>query len=384
MGLLAVLDGAGSSPVSLPTMRRIKKANIRFISLCPKGANKLDVLYKSDGTIAFSTIVKASDSFDEHGEITAVVYAPEHRDSQGDIADAAVIKDAAYDFIRNGAHIDINHDGKPLKPEQARVAETFLVQKGDSRFADWKDTDGKPVDLEGAWAVVLKIDDPELRKLYRTGGWQGVSMGGTATVQAEKSDPLERLASLLNSLQPKQSDDMNPDDMKKALEPVNAQLTTLATSVADLVKVLKPAEKTEAEKAAELAKAEAEKKKAAEVQAPVYKGRDDDLRGLELHAREVQLFELKKSTDFTKPDQIRDYRAAVVELAELWKEQDEADGIDVEAEKAERASRTGVRKHRPSGPGNRDGGAGSAEDTMKAAREHAAEINKARIPGLAN
>ncbi len=348
-------------------MRRIKKANIRFISLCPKGANKIDVLYKSDGTVQFSTLFKASDKFDEHGEVTAVVYAPEHRDSQGDIADASVIKEAAYDFIRNGANIDINHDGKPLKAEQARVAETFLVQKGDPRFADWKDTEGKQVNLEGAWAVVLKIDDPELRKKYRNGDWQGVSMGGTAVVEAEKSeDVLSRLAALLNSSQPN-DDSMNENDLKKALEPVSAQLTTLTTSMTELVKALT---KTE-EKVEKKTEEKSEKKD----DAPVYRGKPDDLRALEKHARAVQLYELKKAIDFKDPASIREYREQVDILKAEWQEQDEADGIDTEAEEKP------VRK---AGPARRDGGSGGdeTENARQDARALADEINKSRNPAL--
>ncbi|MCK5614265.1 terminase, partial [Candidatus Pacearchaeota archaeon] len=42
----------------------------------------------------------------EQGEITCVVYAPDMVDSQGDSASAAVIKDFAYDFAKNGGNID--------------------------------------------------------------------------------------------------------------------------------------------------------------------------------------------------------------------------------------------------------------------------------------
>ena len=94
--------------------RRIRKANISFISLVPSGANKIEAVYKDDGSVTFGSLLKTSDTFDEQGLLTAVVYAPELRDSQGDIADAAVVKQMAHDFIANGAKIDIRHDGKAV------------------------------------------------------------------------------------------------------------------------------------------------------------------------------------------------------------------------------------------------------------------------------
>lgn len=171
-------------------MRRILKAEITFISLVPRGANKMPVIYKSAdgqdlGSFGLETLVQKGS---EEGELTAVVYAPESRDSQGDIASAAVIKQMAHSFQKSGGQIDIKHDGHPVDRDQAYVAESFLIAKGDARFADLKDYDNKPVDATGAWAVVIKVDDPDLRRLYREGGWDGVSMFGTASVQSEKSD----------------------------------------------------------------------------------------------------------------------------------------------------------------------------------------------------
>jgi hypothetical protein len=227
-------------------MRRIKKAAIKFISLVPAGANLVDTVYKSDGTFTVGTLLKASDNFDEAGELTAVVYTPNFRDAQGDIADADVVKQMAHDFIAHGASIDINHDGKPLPREKARVAETFLVQKTDSRFHGWKDRNGNAVDLAGAWATVIKIDDPELRKKYRSGDWAGVSMGGTAVVEAEKSfDLLHNFVELLSKApalsnhrtnEPK-STDMTPQELQTILDQNNK---TVLASVAEMLKTLAP------------------------------------------------------------------------------------------------------------------------------------------------
>lgn len=175
--------------------RRIKKANISFISLVPAGANQVPVLYKGDDdTFTLQTIVKADM---EKGEITGIVYAPEVRDSQGDIADAEAVREMCHSFAKNGSNIDIRHNGKALSKDQAYPAESFIIAKGDSRFANVKTSKGVAFDATGAWAVVLKIEDAELRQLYRDGEWRGISMGGTGAVTVEKAgkkNKMHRLA----------------------------------------------------------------------------------------------------------------------------------------------------------------------------------------------
>lgn len=293
-------------------MRRIRKAKIEFISLVPAGANKIQPVYKDDGSIRFSAVVKASDAFDEKGELTAVVYAPEMRDSQGDIADAEVIKQMAHDFIANGAKIDIRHDGKAVPAEKARIGETFLVQKTDTRFHGWKDRDNNPLNLEGAWATVIKIDDPELRKKYRSGEWAGVSMGGTAIVDQEKADIdrlIEALTKAVNPPKPRTEEtQMEAKEMKELLK-------EFAT---ELVKALKP----------EAPKAEKPETPKPEDAAPVFKGDWENERQLTLHARKVRLYELKKGTDFNDPQSVMDYSEAVKTLKADWKAEDEANGIE--------------------------------------------------------
>jgi len=195
--------------------RRIKRAKIKFISLVPRGANRLPTIFKEDGAFEVSLLAKG---MDEQGELTAVVYAPELRDSQGDVASAAVIKDMLYDAAKNGVAIDMRHDGKAIPKDQAYVAESFLVQKGDPRFEGLTDYDGKVVDPTGAWGVVLKIDDPALRKLYREGAWEGVSMGGKAELEIEKQDPEDLAdaiaARLAKRLNPEEEYTMTPEEIQ--------------------------------------------------------------------------------------------------------------------------------------------------------------------------
>lgn len=297
--------------------RRIKKADIKFISLVPAGANKMPVLYKDDGAIEISALSK----FDDQGELLAVVYAPEQRDSQGDIASAAVVKQMAYDFIANGANVDIRHDNKPVTKAQARVAESFLVQKSDPRFAGWKNTEGQAVDLAGAWATVIQIDDPKLRQLYRDKQWNGVSMGGTAEVEHEKSDQLDRFVAVM-------CEKLGiPNETKTKTENKNMDEKTISEAVA---KAIGDAMKPLTEAITKLAPAAPEQKKTEDKKAegpvaPVYKGKDDDEKALAAFERDLQLFELRKASDLTTAAGIKAHRAAVAELKKTWAVEDKAE-----------------------------------------------------------
>lgn len=291
-------------------MRRIKKAAIKFISLVPAGANQIEPVYKSDGSVSFGTLVKSSANFDDQGELTAVVYAPNMRDAQGDIADADVVKQMAHDFIANGASVDINHDGKPLPKEKARVAETFLVQKSDERFHGWKDTKGNPVDLAGAWATIIKIEDPELRKKYRSGDWAGVSMGGTAVVESEKSsDVVSRLAEALNQLTARTSNaepvtkstDMTPQELEAVLTKSNQ---TVLAGVAELLKGVAPKQ---------------ENKDAAKPSAPPSHVLNNE-RLLKKWQREQERNGLYEAT-LAKGD-YAGYREGLAEMKKAWAEED--------------------------------------------------------------
>lgn len=223
-------------------MRRIKSARITFISLVPRGANQLPVLYKSaDQTVQFDCLVK-DERFAEHGELTAVVYAPETMDSQGDVASAEVIKQMAHDYMRNVGSVDLRHDTTALPREKVAVVENFIIQEGDPRFANQKDTKGRPVNVTGGWGVVIKVDDPDLRRLYREGHWNGVSMFGPATVEpisknaGSIADELAKRLSAGNHND--KEDDMDIKELEAALSKSNDSLVDRL--VAGLAKALKP------------------------------------------------------------------------------------------------------------------------------------------------
>lgn len=293
------------------TRRRLKKVEVRFLSLCNRGANALPVLYKGDDTVELQTMCKMSDE----GMLTAVAYAPDIRDNQGDIADAEVVKGMAHSFMMNGAKLDIMHDFKAVPKDKAHVVESFIIQKADPRFVGWKNASGEIVDVTGGWAVVIKVQDPTLRELYREGKWNGVSLAGPCTVEVEKSDDnslIERFAkAFADKLKPKK-DDMEPQVLEAALAKANAPVLTALTALADALK-------------SSIAPKEAKKTDETEEKAPVYRGKPDDEKALLKHERELELFDLRKSADMSTAEGCRAYREAVAELRKAWAEADKTE-----------------------------------------------------------
>jgi hypothetical protein len=212
-------------------MRRIRKATIKAVSLVSRGANLMPVLYKADEGIAeFSTLSKVG----SEGLITTVVYPRDYRDGQGDTADEAVVKEMAYSHAREGFTLDVHHDGKVLKHDQAFVAESFIIQKGDERFKNWTDTKGQPVDVTGSWAQIIKVEDTELRKKLESGEIAGVSIFGPAVVTFEKGDELER------EFMRRMRGESSVDETKLATM-LKAQTDAIGGLFEKLVKELKPA-----------------------------------------------------------------------------------------------------------------------------------------------
>lgn len=290
-------------------VRRIKRARIKFISLCPKGANKLPTIFKADGAFELQLLSKG---LDEQGELTALVYAPEFRDSQGDIASAAVIKDMLYTSAKDGIEIDIRHDGKAIAKDKVYVAEQFLVQKGDPRFEGLKDYEGNVVDPTGAWGVVLKIDDPELRKLYREGEWAGVSMGGVAAFEKSDEDMADRIvAALSKKLNPQEELMAISKDDLEAIGKVAAEAAVAA------VVALKKTDPTPAP-----APKDEPKSKAPE--APVFKGDPTNVEDVKKHQTALHKHDLMTGVDWFDPASVAKLQE---ELADLKKDSD-GDGSD--------------------------------------------------------
>jgi hypothetical protein len=291
-------------------MKRIQKARVKFITLCPRGKNLMPVLYKADGTVAFDALTKASE---DAGELTNIVYPAERADTDDHLASAEVIKDMAHAFQKEGGQIDIRHDGKPVSKDKAYVAESFIVQKGDPRFEDYTDYDGNSVDATGAWATVIKIEDPELRRLYREGEWNGVSMQGQGLLTVEKADeekPPHWFTKFLTAvgLGSNSNNDEDVDMKKQELEEV------FEKQFEKLAEILKPAPK--ADETEEVKKAdEKEEVKKEEVKLDL-----TDPKAVREHAEKLEKEEALKNLDLTDPKAVREH------LAKLEKE--EADAIE--------------------------------------------------------
>lgn len=323
----------------MPRRRRIKAAKITHISLVPRGANRMPVIYKADSQMLdLDMLVKAGEDFMEKGELTAIVYAPESRDSQGDIASADVIKEMMYDAARDGVEIDLRHDGAALNKDQAFVAESFIVQKGDPRFDGIKDYEGNAVDPTGAWGVVMKIDDPVLRQKYRDGEWNGVSMGGTAVVESEKSaDDVERvLAGMAKLLNGGDSDtntegdfDMDAKELAAALKESNDSLAkSIVDGVKEAITEVLPSKKQD--DAATNDKPEETKKQ--EIPAPIFKGDPTNEEDVLNFQKKLALHKIRTETDWSDPASVGEYLAKMAEFKEEFG--------DIEPEQTPKSRRT--------------------------------------------
>lgn len=95
--------------------------------------------------------------------VYAEVYAPYEIDTWGDMMEPQEIEAIAHEFIASGktAQIDVMHDNRPSK---SRIVESFIAKENDPNFT------------EGAWVVGIKINDPVLWKMVKSGVLNGLSM----------------------------------------------------------------------------------------------------------------------------------------------------------------------------------------------------------------
>ena len=293
--------------------RRYTKLDIAFVSLCPKGKNGLPVVMKAATSesdrpmITIGTVAKATPEFDTTGEILALVYVPELPDSDGDSAGAGVIKEACSSFAKNGLNLDIRHNNMPISKDKAFVAQSFIVQKGDTRFEDVKLTDGTSVDPEGGWALSIKLEDKDLRELYKEKGWQGVSMfgyGTTEEVAKSESDGEALWERLLKSMKEHfvkhghtEGEDSMTDQEKKDFAELVA--TSTATAVA---KAMKPDAETDEEKVERLKK-----------EAEASKGEVDltDPKAVKEHIKQLKLKKAIEGLDPNDPEALEKHLKAL-------------------------------------------------------------------------
>jgi hypothetical protein len=221
--------------------RRLKSLKVDKLALCRRGKNGFGVLYKSadlDSSSPNFSIEMLCKGMDEQGLLTAVVYAPNRADADGHQASNEVIRKAAHEALKNGLDLNLEHEGEDLDRSDAFVAESFIVQKGDKRFADLKDYDGKPVgDLEGAWAVLVQVENEQLRAKYRKGEWQGISLEGSGRFEVAKSERSDAPSKEGNE------DTMTPEQITALTANLQKSVTDAIKPVADRVEALEKAAK---------------------------------------------------------------------------------------------------------------------------------------------
>lgn len=152
-------------------MPELKDLTVEFISLVDRPANGKPLVLKSQGKNK-PTMFRFAKMDDALMRAYGIVYSPDEVDSQGDWATADTIRQAATKFMRqkNQDNVDKQHS---YSQEMAFVAESWLIRKADPMF---------PSEKDGAWAVGIQVNDPELWKQLKSGDLAGISLAGFARV----------------------------------------------------------------------------------------------------------------------------------------------------------------------------------------------------------
>ena len=101
------------------------------------------------------------------------VYAPGFPDSQGDFMSREEVKKMAYNFMRKSAlsNIDVNHT---QERSGSYVVESFIARDDD------------PIFIPGSWVIGVKVPDPAVWQMVKTGELNGFSLDGYG-VRTDKS-----------------------------------------------------------------------------------------------------------------------------------------------------------------------------------------------------
>ena len=291
----------------MPKKRRILGAKVKFISLVKAGANQVEGLFKTEGeTVTFeSSLVKT----DVEGEFLSLVFLPEVRDAHDDIVSKGVLKRTAHEALREGPKVDLEHSGEPLPPEKAYVAESWIAAKGDTRFAGLKDRFGREVNPEGAWATVLKIEDPALQQEVLKGTYKAVSMGGVGIFAYEE---VEKTATPTPPSQGKSI--MDETTLKALFEGLSKSIVEGVTkALGEVTKALAPPQPV----------APAPSPTPTPAPAPVQKSEDPfefkgdplNLNDVQAHKRKLMGAGIAKKVDWSNPEQVAAYEASLAKHA---------------------------------------------------------------------
>ncbi len=103
--------------------------------------------------------------------VYGIVYEPDTKDAQGDQANAAEIKKAAYNFMENVQTFKVMHKGKKVK---VKILENYIAP------VDF--TVNKRTVKKGSWVLVTRVLDKKLWQDIKAGELTGYSMAGYAKI----------------------------------------------------------------------------------------------------------------------------------------------------------------------------------------------------------
>jgi hypothetical protein len=223
----------------MPGLKRIRIKKVSRVALLENGANLTRGLYKAAGATELTITPLAKSQVSELGLMHSIVYAPNMVDAHGHFMGVEDTTRGCHSHSQTGLTLDLHHDGKPLSKEKVYIAENFMLTGPDERFPK-KDTTGREINHDGAWAQITHFVDPALRKEAREGKLGEVSLYA-ALGDFELEDVAESdLPSALKKSS-EEDQDMKPEELTAAIEAGNAKLIAgLTTALTPLFKALEP------------------------------------------------------------------------------------------------------------------------------------------------
>lgn len=170
-------------------MNELKDIDIHIISLVDKGANRKNIIWKSDSstkyvhTSSIEPLIPIVKTDEAKRIVYGIVYSPNEEDAHGDFATEKEIEKACYNFMKKSktSAVDTQHDLDTNK--DCFIGESWIVKANDAFF---------PQEV-GAWAVGIKVENDEIWKSVTSGEFTGISMYGYADkVQKSEDDKIEK------------------------------------------------------------------------------------------------------------------------------------------------------------------------------------------------
>lgn len=169
-------DGAGKKAPAKA------KSALALEEKCDCGAAKAEAQTQCKCSDVAKTIdVDIAKASDEKQIVVGIVLQPETVDAQGDIYSAAVIEEAAHNFLANyGTKTKLGFQHKEFKAGRFALVESYIATS-DTAIGD------RTVKA-GSWIMSVKVLDAAVWKQIKAGKVKGFSIGGKARVQRLKPE----------------------------------------------------------------------------------------------------------------------------------------------------------------------------------------------------